>query len=216
MKNPAFKTYILGYIILLGLALIYLLGTEKGAFVLWLNGTHTPWLDLFMKYFTYFGYAIWYFILIVALFFYRIKYAITLIVIGLATTVIFQSLRHLVFDDSLRPAAYFADMQDLTFVDGVRIYGKHSFPSGHSTTAFALGCFLSLINRSKWIGALLLTMAVIVGVSRIYLALHFLEDVIVGSLFGILITIAGYMAIASVHKFWYNPKWDKPLSFFRS
>jgi len=66
---------------------------------------------------------------------------------------------------------------------------RFSFPSGHSTTAFAVA--LSLGSFYPEAMALLLLLATMVALSRIVVGMHFLSDVIAGSGMGALL---GYLA----------------------
>jgi undecaprenyl-diphosphatase len=66
---------------------------------------------------------------------------------------------------------------------------RFSFPSGHSTTAFAVA--LSLGSFYPEIMPLLLLLAANVAVSRVVVGMHFLSDVLVGSGMGALL---GYIA----------------------
>lgn len=71
----------------------------------------------------------------------------------------------------------------------VRLVGDplfvHSFPSGHTMTAFALMTALAAtLPRMRW---LFWTVAAMTGLSRIYLGLHFPLDVICGAAIGGLI-----------------------------
>jgi undecaprenyl-diphosphatase len=59
---------------------------------------------------------------------------------------------------------------------------QFSFPSGHSISAFAFALSIGLFEPSLMYG--LLFCALSVAISRIMLGLHFLSDVIVGSLIG--------------------------------
>jgi membrane-associated phospholipid phosphatase len=60
-----------------------------------------------------------------------------------------------------------------------------SFPSGHTTSVFAFMAFLSIITKNKLFSILYLLMAIFAAYSRMYLAQHFLEDVITGSIIGV-------------------------------
>jgi len=66
---------------------------------------------------------------------------------------------------------------------------RFSFPSGHSTTAFAVALSLGCFYPEAML--LLLVLAANVAVSRVIVGMHFLSDVLVGSGMGALL---GYLA----------------------
>lgn len=59
----------------------------------------------------------------------------------------------------------------------------YSFPSGHTTASFCMAATLSL-NMPR-IAVFLYIMAMIIGISRIYLAVHYPTDVVVGIIIGV-------------------------------
>jgi len=71
---------------------------------------------------------------------------------------------------------------------------RFSFPSGHSTTAFAVA--LSLGSFYPEIMPLLLILAVNVAISRIVIGMHYLSDVLVGSGMGALLGYAAFRLAA--------------------
>lgn len=64
---------------------------------------------------------------------------------------------------------------------------KYSFPSGHTTAAFSLSVMMSLCFPVHSIVYILL--ACIVGISRMYLGVHYPSDVLAGTLIGTLSSI---------------------------
>ena len=59
----------------------------------------------------------------------------------------------------------------------------NSFPSGHTTAAFAFFCALSILARKHpLLQSLFFLLAAGVAYSRMYLSQHFLADVLAGSL----------------------------------
>lgn len=66
----------------------------------------------------------------------------------------------------------------------IRPLGDASFPSGHTSASFAAATALYAINRRWGLAAYLL--ATLIGLSRLYLGVHFPTDVLAGALFGVL------------------------------
>jgi membrane-associated phospholipid phosphatase len=98
----------------------------------------------------------------------------------------------------MRPSVILKDYP-LHFVDGVEMATHFSFPSGHTTFAFAFFGFLAL-NSTKTIFKLLyLFLAVLVALSRIYLLQHFLIDTIVGSMIGFLCALIGHFVYEKIN-----------------
>ncbi len=69
-----------------------------------------------------------------------------------------------------------------------------SFPSGHATASFAacVAIFLTVNKRYSW-GALVL--ATLIGISRMYIGVHYATDVIAGTVIGTCAAIAGYFIV---------------------
>lgn len=65
-----------------------------------------------------------------------------------------------------------------------------SFPSGHTAAAF--GAATAAFCCNKRIGSILLVMAVLMGMSRLYFAVHFPTDVIGGAVIGVAAGVLSY------------------------
>jgi len=83
-----------------------------------------------------------------------------------------------------RPKQFFAPGQYGHFIEGVTNLGFASFPSGHTTSIFALATLLAFFAEDRRLKMAFLLGAVAVGYSRIYLGQHFLGDVLMGSCIG--------------------------------
>jgi undecaprenyl-diphosphatase len=64
----------------------------------------------------------------------------------------------------------------------------YSMPSGHASRAFAMATLIALGTRHR-VGASLLLLATLIGLSRIYLGMHWPSDVLAGALLGILLAL---------------------------
>lgn len=192
MQTHTFRYFFIPYLLFLILGVAYLSASEHGDAVLWLNETHNDILDLFFKIWTYGGDEIIYGALAVGLLIWRRKLGFIFLLIGLVEGLISLAMKQFFFAGTPRPKKYFEGQEVLNFVEGVRVREFNSFPSGHTMTAFAIAVFLALMIRKKEWSVVLLIGAVLVGISRMYLNHHFLIDVIVGSLIGVLVSVVCY------------------------
>lgn len=76
---------------------------------------------------------------------------------------------------------------------GKNLLTDHSFPSGHTTAIFSL--VTPVILLVPMLASVLLPLAFLVAISRIYLGLHYPSDVLAGALLG---TAAGCLSVAFV------------------
>ena len=70
--------------------------------------------------------------------------------------------------------------------------GEFSFPSGHTCCAFAAGMVWLRTLPEKWMAALAALLAVCMGLSRLYVGVHFPSDVLCGTLVGYLCGFLGW------------------------
>ena len=82
-----------------------------------------------------------------------------------------------------RPRPYIA-LQGVSYVGGIAKPSGYSFPSGHAANGMAAAMGFFFLTKSKWRYALV-TLAVLIGLSRVYLKVHYLTDVGAGFLLGV-------------------------------
>lgn len=117
----------------------------------------------------------------------RVAFAMLLSVImgALITNVILKPL-------VLRPRPYTYDgsvYQQYWLLVGQPTESDFSFPSGHTTAAAAcaMGFFLSMCATKKsrwWVPVCAIVYTILMGISRIYLSVHYFSDVLFGAVAG--------------------------------
>ena len=105
----------------------------------------------------------------------------TLVFVGLGVGLIVKSLKELTSLFAVRPGFY--EFEDVTYLEPVYLYS--SFPSGHAATIFSLFfVWVSLafrntkISHANLIITILLIFALLVSLSRVIVAAHWLSDVL--------------------------------------
>ena len=154
-----------------------------------INSNHNEITDQFFKYFTHYGDGLMWAPLGIYCYFYRRKYFIAVVAGVLISTIIAQFLKRVVYPDELRPISYLSEIFPVHVIDGVTMRKVHSFPSGHTTTAFAMALIMAyIINRKIW-SVILPVLALLAGYSRVYLGQHFPTDIFAGMCIGIVSAI---------------------------
>jgi len=82
-----------------------------------------------------------------------------------------------------------------SFIEGVTLSNNSSFPSGHTTSAFAMAIVIVLLSNRKTASLIAMATALLVGYSRMYLGQHFLQDITAGACLGIICAMASYYFI---------------------
>jgi membrane-associated phospholipid phosphatase len=106
------------------------------------------------------------------------------------SSLLVQFLKQVVFTDALRPFYYFRTYESFHFVKGVIMHTQNSFPSGHSTTCFAVFTSLAIFyEKNQKVQFFLSSCAILVSLTRVYLSQHYLEDVLAGSFIGAIVAL---------------------------
>lgn len=153
---------------------------------LYINKFHTPFFDFFFKYTTHLGDGIMFGVLVLLFFFINKRMSLVFLTSGVLTLVITHFFKKIIFKGVPRPVGALGE-ESLYLIKGVKMAYWNSFPSGHTITAFAIFTILCLYFRKSGLQYLWLGLALIAGVSRVYLSQHFWIDIFVGSIVGILI-----------------------------
>jgi undecaprenyl-diphosphatase len=113
--------------------------------------------------------------------------AAVLIIVILFGTVINEDLKGII----RRPRP------DNAVVPGYFSTHSYSFPSGHTQTVFAIATVLSAFLAVRY-NLITFLLAIAVGMSRMYLGVHYFTDVLGGAAAGILL---GLLALYAMHRF---------------
>lgn len=181
----------------------FVLNTEKGTLVRFFALHRTPLWNEFFRYLTYLGDGLMVGVVCLIALLVRYRYSLILLVVGLGQLVLSAFFKRVVFGNMPRPRWYFEGQIELGWlIEGVDVHTHYSFPSGHTITAFGLALFISMMVDKKWVTIACTILAIAVGLSRVYLFQHFLEDVLMGSVIGTVNTALIFYAFANWRTFW--------------
>ena len=190
------------YLLFLIVGAILIVCMERGNEILFFNSMHTPLLDLFFKYATQLAEAPLLLLPLIIIILFSYGKGIVLVLNTGLVYLVTGILKFFVFETQVRPSVFFEGKVPLNFVQGVEVMHYNSFPSGHTAAAFGLFCMLSLfVNKKKW-SAVFFLLALLVGLSRVYLLQHFFRDIYAGSLVGVGISSLFYLTF--VRSAFYN------------
>jgi membrane-associated phospholipid phosphatase len=191
-KYLAFYIPFLLYVVVM---LVVLNSYSKSELHLMLTSVHTPFLDIFFKYYTEVGGSVPY-IVAAGLLFY--KYRMTLFILSTQLVTAVFSFVAKNYWQRPRPLLYFSQhfpSFKLHQVEGVELFMHNSLPSGHTITAFSFFLALTYFTKNKYLHFLYFVLAVLVAYSRVYLSQHFALDVLIGALIGFFVTFFGRMYV---------------------
>lgn len=163
-------------------------------FLQWVSETfHSQiWLNYIMKYVTYLGEvgASAIIACIVLLIFKKTRPAGLALGIALVLDVL---LINIILKNAVgrpRPWEKYGDF--VNFYESINLHAPNdaSFPSGHTGACFCAAVLLTMYYKVKGIPAIVV--ATLVGISRIYLCMHYPTDVLAGALIGSACAVAGY------------------------
>lgn len=185
-----FKFILSAYLLFFLIMLFTVILIPKGGEVLWLNQFKNSYLSFFFRQITHLGE--WFLIALLAGYLlWKNKKKFNYLALGFFIQLILSQALKKLFNMP-RPLSFFGERQLQIIENTPRLY-HYSFPSGHTTTAFFLAFFMILFFRfNKKYSIVVFLLAVLVGISRIYLLAHFKEDVLFGSFLGLISAMVAY------------------------
>lgn len=195
---------------------------EKGLFYA-LNGSDSAFLDVFLA--IYSDKWIWLPLYAFFLFIFVFKknwkeILLVLLSIALVITLCDQIASGFFkpFFQRFRPSVHPDFMDQVDLVSFLKRKGGYGFISSHAANAFGFATFTALLFRNKIFTIVFLVHALLTSYSRVYLGVHFVSDVVVGALVGVLSAFIVYKLYIFARKkvMKYDPvKLKKPLYSFR-
>ncbi|MBK8806671.1 MAG: phosphatase PAP2 family protein [Bacteroidales bacterium] len=202
IKNFLLRSYFIKiylFFAVLGGAYIFIF-FSKGEFIKAINTYANSNFDIVFKIITELGNGWILTALAVVMLIYKYHTGIICILSLLLTTAVASFLKFVIFPEKMRPRFSFDDSFFVHLIDNFDYHSNFSFPSGHTMTAFCFFTCLAFTFRNKVWESIFITLAVLVGLSRIYLLQHFFIDVFFGSIFGILNSIISILLINKIFK----------------
>jgi len=184
-----YSAFYIPYLVFVLTLVVLIVCNEKANLHLWIISFNSPFADVFFRYFTFVGDWIPY-ATVAGLLFYKYRMAIFVLVSQLATGLVSIIIKQTWNEP--RPVLYFKEHFpniQLHQIAGEHMHSSHSFPSGHTITAFSFFLALSFFTKRPSLHFLYFISALLVGYSRVYLSQHFAIDVLAGSFIGVSVTM---------------------------
>lgn len=185
-----FRNAVLFSVLLACAVAIFLLIYGKENSFLVINTYNNPEFDYVFEYWTYLGHGLIWIPLFAYVLLFKKDYFFAVLAGLIICTILTQFLKQVVFPNDHRPIVVLANK--VRSIPGYYMNREHSFPSGHTSTAFTMALLCAfIVKRNFWVYFFPL-IAFFVGYSRVYLAQHFVTDVFAGMLVGI---VSSYLAL---------------------
>jgi membrane-associated phospholipid phosphatase len=163
------------------------------------------YVDSCFAYITHLGDGAFAFLVAIIFLFFNIRKSVYILLSYAGAGIVSFILKHWIYYEVTRPHFVFQYYvrEELKLIDGVDVMAKHSFPSGHALSAFALFFCLLFVSRSHFLKIIFFTLAVLAAYSRVYLSQHWLIDIYVGSIIGVCFSLLFYTV------FYHTNKWQQ-------
>ena len=192
-RNKVVIYYLSGLIFFEAVVLTYIFSLDRMGQMSLINSFHSSEADFLFKIITsgaeitipilFLGYLIWK----------KSDLLKSYVISYIFSTVIVQFLKLVVFKDALRPLAYFKGQGHAWhLVQNLMINEYNSMPSGHTSAAWFMCFWISLVAQKPILTVLIIFYAMLVAYSRVYLFQHFPVDTAVGAMIGTGVSLLVY------------------------
>lgn len=192
-RNKVVFYYLSGLIFFEAVVLTYIFSLDRLGQMSLINSFHSSEADFLFKIITlgaeitipilFLGYLIWK----------KSDLLKSYVISYIFSTLIVQFLKLIVFNNALRPLAYFkGQAYSWHLVQNLMISEYNSMPSGHTSAAWFMCFWISLLANKPLITLLMVFYAILVAYSRVYLFQHFPVDTAVGAMIGTGVSLLVY------------------------
>lgn len=152
-------------------------------------------LSVFFMYVTHLGDGLFAVLVVLVLLFMNVRKGLYVFMAYAGSSLLATLLKNVFYTDYYRPyfMFHFYKREDLNLVKGVEILSNNSFPSGHSTTAFAVFFSLIFMTKNHVLKLLFFAVACTAAFSRTYISQHWLVDIYIGSVIGVGFSVLFYL-----------------------
>jgi membrane-associated phospholipid phosphatase len=172
--------------------------------VQFLVDTRTGLLTAVFLFFTFLGEVEGY-VLVIALIYvtYDKKLAFRLSVLTLVT----MSLNHLLKTVVMNPRPFisegsYSEKWAVSAAKAEELATEYSTPSGHAMAGSSFYTFLCASVKNGYVRVASMILILLIGLSRPYLGVHYLEDILIGWVLGITIALLAFSSAESIGNFW--------------
>lgn len=180
------RYFVIPFLVLIVICFIILLTMSKMDLFIWINNHHNEFFDRFFIMNTMIGDGLTNIVVVIGMLFVKYRYSVLAALAYAYSSLVVQILKR-VFN-SPRPIKYFEDLSPIRTIDDYPLYQWNSFPSGHSASAFTLAVVLTYLLPHKHRHWIIIPIAIMTAFSRVYLAQHFLQDIVAGAILGVVLT----------------------------